>query len=456
MKKRLIRLFLTLIIIGYWSSVSAEDAAVKQQDAPIRLITISQGIKVVLKDNRLIKISLPTNEMVYQDSLMARSALLPQLNANLSQVFNRYQPAMKFASGNVNTSDQNALSYGFDVYQTLFDFGKSLSNYRASKELLQAQKAHTESVKRMATLEFIVAYFDLLETDKMIGVFEKEFESLSAYLGDIEHLYQQGVVVKNDLLPAKVKLADAKQKLIAARNDREIVSAKLKNILGISLKEEIAVQDIRMQSPQFPIIEEAWRLAQAQRPEITFYEDQIKSSISSARAKAVENFPVLFADAGYTYTQNQYLVHEDNASVVLGAKMNLYDGGSSRADLLKERSKQKQLKEQKDKLIEDIKLEIEDSYFDLKNACEKVAVASEALQQADENVRFYRVKYKAGSATPTEVLDAIALQTKAQTNYCADEYEVKRGYAKLMYSMGIDLGLIYERMENGKNGNEKR
>jgi len=92
MKKRLIRLFLTLIIIGYWSSVSAEDAAVKQQDAPIRLITISQGIKVVLKDNRLIKISLPTNEMVYQDSLMARSALLPQLNANLSQVFNRYQP----------------------------------------------------------------------------------------------------------------------------------------------------------------------------------------------------------------------------------------------------------------------------------------------------------------------------------------------------------------------------
>ncbi|MCX5714958.1 MAG: TolC family protein, partial [Candidatus Omnitrophica bacterium] len=82
--------------------------------------------------------------------------------------------------------------------------------------------------------------------------------------------------------------------------------------------------------------------------------------------------------------------------------------------------------------------------------------AIEALQQAGENVRFYRVKYKAGSATPTEVLDAITLETRAQTNYYSDDYEVKRGYAKLMYSMGIDLGLIYERMESEKNGTTKK
>jgi outer membrane protein TolC len=119
---------------------------------------------------------------------------------------------------------------------------------------------------------------------------------------------------------------------------------------------------------------------------------------------------------------------------------------------LKERARQKQLNEQKGKLNEDIKFEIQDSYYGLKNACEKVQVAKGALEQADENVRFYRVKYNAGGATTTDVLEAINLQTKAQANYCTDNYEMKRSYAKLMYSMGLDLSLIYEKMENKNDG----
>jgi outer membrane protein TolC len=453
MKLKLLILFIFLVC--YAQLAYAIDNTLRPKEVMPRVISISEGIRMVLKDNRLIKIALPSNDMAYQDSLLARSALLPQLNANLSQTFNSFQPAMKFGSSNVNTSDKNTLGYGVDVYQTLFDFGKSLSNWQASNELFKAQKAHTQSVIRVATLEFIIAYFNLLEVDRMVEVFQKEVENLAAYLDDVQHLYEQGVVVKNDLLPAKVRLADIKQKLIAARNDREVAAARLNNILGLSLREEIIIEDIKMQPPKFPNLQDAWDTAQIQRPEVAFYVDQINSSVLSQRAKAVENFPNLFVDLGYSYAQNQYMVHQDNASIELGAKMNLYDGGASRAGLLRERSVQRKLTEQKDKIIEDIKLEIEDSYFGLKNACEKVAVATDALAQAEENVRFYRVKYKAGSATPTEVLDAITMQTRAQTNYYSDDYELKRGYAKLMYSMGIDLGLVYERMESEKDGTTK-
>jgi len=450
MKLKLISIFVLFVCGTHFAY--AEDNLSKVKEVRPRVISLAEGIKIVSKDNRLIKIALPGNEMAYQDSLLARSALLPQFNANISQTFNMFQPAMKFNSSSVNMADKNALSYGIDVYQTLFDFGKSLSYWKASNELYKAQKAHTQSVVRVATLEFTIAYFDLLEAQRMIEVYTKEVESLSAYLSDIQHLYEQGVVVKNDLLPAKIRLADIKQKLIATRNNRQVASARLNNILGLSLREVVNVKDIKMAPPKFPDMQDAWDTAQALRPEVTFYNDQINSSVLSQRAKSVENFPTLFVDLGYSYAQNQYMVHQDNASVELGAKMNLYDGGVSRANLLKERFYQKKLTEQKDKIVEDIKLEIEDSYFGLKNACEKVAVATDALAQAQENVRFYRVKYQAGSATPSEVLDAITMQTKAQTNYYNDDYELKRTYAKLMYSIGIDLGLIYERMESEKNG----
>jgi OMF family outer membrane factor len=282
----------------------------------------------------------------------------------------------------------------------------------------------------------------------MILVFEKEAESLKAYLNDIEQLYKYGSVVQNDLLPAKIRLADAQQKLIAARNYKEIATARLNNILGLQLREKIRLQDVVMAAPEFPDMDDAWKAAINLRPEIAFYEDRIKASILIEKAKKVENYPVVFADAGYTYRQNQFVTHESNSSLVLGAKVNLYDGGAGRAQLLKERSRQNQLREQKSKLSEDIKLEIEDSYYGLKDACEKVQVAFGVLEQSVENVRFYRVKYNAGGATTTDVLEAISLQTKAQVNAYADNYEMKRSYAKLMYSMGLDLPLIYEKMEN--------
>ncbi len=457
MRKNLIVIVILNIFIikGLVFPAFGEETLAKQK-AQYRLITISEGIKIVLKDNRLLKIALLDNEQAYQDSLVARSVLLPQGNALGWQTFYQFKPAAKFDALNVNTSNKDFFSFSLDVYQTLFDFGKNIFNYRASKELFKARQANTESIKRVATLEFIVAYFNLLEAEKMIVVFEKEVESLNAYLNDAEHLYEQGSAVKNDLLPAQVRLADARQKLIAARNAKEVAVAQLNNILSFPLRESVEAQDIGMQPVEPPELENAWNIAGRQRPEIVFFEDQIQASSLSERAKAVENFPIFFADAGYAYSENDYQVHEDNVSFQLGAKMNFYDGGRAKADLLKERARQKQLNEQKEKIIEDIKLEIEDSLLGLKNASEKLTVGKDAVSQAEENVRFYRVKYNAGSATSTEVLEAITLETIAHTNYFNDDYELKRSYAKLMYSMGVDLSLIYERMEEKQDESAKQ
>ncbi len=402
--KQFLSLVISFYFVIYPVGIGYAESLPLKSEGEVRLIAISEGIEITLKNNHLIKVALPDNEMAYQDSLISRSSLLPNVNLTATKQYFRFQPQSKIEGSTVNTADKDPFSFGIDVYQTLFDFGKSLSNFRASKEIFKATKAHTESVKRVATLEFIVAYFNLLEAEKMIVVAEKEVESLSSYLDDIQHLYEQGVVVKNDLLPAKVKLADAKQKLITANNFKEIIGARLNNILALPLREKVEARDIKMQPPQFPDMEASWITAQNLRPEVTFYSDQIKGSIFSARAKAVENFPVIFMDGAYSYSQNKYVTHEGNSSVALGAKMNLYDGGQAHADLLKERARQKQLNEQKDKLIDDIKFEIEDSYYSLKNACEKVDVAKDALQQADENVRAYRVKYTAGAATSTDVL----------------------------------------------------
>jgi outer membrane protein len=417
-----------------------------------RLITISEGIGLVLKDSRLLKISLTGKDMAFADSLIARSALLPQVKFSLSESFLTNQPGAQFGRESINTGQRQSFSYGFDVYQTLFDFGKSFSNYQAAKGLLNAQNMEVERVRKIAVLEFVIAYFNLLESEKMIGVAQIEVENLQSYLSDVEHLFEQGAATKNELLPAKVKLADAKQRLIVARNERSTAALRLNNILALPLRERIRVEDVLMDSPKIPVFEEAWKTAHAQRPEIKIITDELGAAILSEKAKRAQNLPTLYADGGYSYSQNEYQVHEDNVYLNLGAKLNLFDGGMSLSEALKEHYRQRQLVQQRDKLIEDIKFEIEDSYLSLKDASEKVLVNKDALGQAAENVRVTRVKYTEGAANTTDVLEAITLETGAQTNYYNSEYELKRNYAKLLYSMGIDLSLFYGRMIN--NGNK--
>ena len=219
--------------------------------------------------------------------------------------------------------------------------------------------------------------------------------------------------------------------------------ASLTTILTLPLTEEIMVQDIKAEISELPDLVDAWKSAEVHRPEITFYNDQIKSSVLREQARTVENLPVIFANGGYSYDQNKYMVHQDDAYIVLGAKMDIYDGGATGAEIMKERYLHKKLQEQKNKLMDDIRYEVKDSRLGVKDAIEKLNVAKDALAQSEENVRFYRVKYNNGVATSTDVLEAISLQTRAQTNYYSANYELKRSYAKLMYSMGSDLPEIY-------------
>ncbi|MDD3905261.1 MAG: TolC family protein [Candidatus Omnitrophica bacterium] len=445
-RKMILSVLIVLISYSPFCAYGAESFGSLKEKSD-RLLTIPEGISIVLKDSRLVKIEIAGKDMSFDDTLIALSPLLPHLSASISKTYNKYTPEMMFGAVAVPMGDRNPFSGGIDVYQTLFDFGKSISNYKASTEMLNARKASVESVKRTITLEFIVSYFDLLETEKMIAVAGKEVDSLTSYLNDMEHLYTQGVIVENDLLPAKVKLADAKQKLIASGNRREVVASAINTMLTMPLTEGIITQDVTGEVPALPELSDAWVCAEAKRPEILFFNKQIKSSALREQAKTVQNLPTVFVDGGYAYTQNQYMVHEDNAYVKLGAKMDLYDGGLTGAEIMKERNMNKQLHEQKSKIVEDIRYEVKRSFLGLKDAIEKMEVAKGALQQAEENLRFYRVKYNNGAATSTDVLEAINLQTKAETNYYSADYELKRCYAKLVYSTGNDLMSIYNKTE---------
>ena len=143
-------------------------------------------------------------------------------------------------------------------------------------------------------------------------------------------------------------------------------------------------------------IEAAWKRALEERPEILIADGTLKALQLDEVAKKSDYYPKVFARGSYDYMQNSYQVHEGNWSLILGMNVNLFNGGSTRADVMKSRSQQYQLLEQRAKLVDDIRLEVQKYLLDLENARERDQVTRDAMEQAKENLRMNRVRYEEG------------------------------------------------------------
>jgi outer membrane protein len=434
-KSEFLIVFLILIFSFIYASIAYAD-----------VLTLPDGLRLVTEENRLVKITLREEAVSEADTLLARSRMLPNINASLTQTFLTYQPEVIFGPQSVPMSEKNFLSYSLSIQQTLYDFKGDASRYESSKLILETKKIDTKRIRNLVSLDFTLIYFDILESEKMVIVAEKEVQRLESHLRDAKNLYDEGVITKNDLFQAEVRLSDVKQRLMAVRNLRAINASRLNSVLARPLKTDVQVMDVK-ETPSDGLnldMEKAWELAESQRPEIQIVDTTLKSLDMEEAAKRSEYYPRFFLQGGYDFTENRYQVHEGNWSLTAGINLNLFSGGSTKAEVLKIKQQRLKLFGQRDKLIDEVKLEVEKYILDLKTAREKITVTKDAVGQAEENLRINRVRYGEGVGTATEVLDAVTLLTIAETNLYKSLYDFRRAEAGFIYSIGKDLSEVYK------------
>ncbi|HXX58759.1 MAG TPA: TolC family protein [Thermodesulfovibrionales bacterium] len=414
--------------------------------ASAEILTLPQGLRLVAENNRLIKIAGRQEAISEADTLIARSPLLPQAYASANQTFLSHQPKAIFGDVIVPTSDKDYYSYSITVQQTLYDFRENASRYEASMAILETKRFDTKRVRNLVSLDFSLTYFDLLEAEKRILVADKEVQQLEAHLRDAENLYGEGVITRNDLLQAEVRLSDARQRLLSAKNLRAITSSRLNAFLVRPLATDSEVADIQEVGLEWTglDLERSWQTALSRRPEISIANETLRSLNLEEEARKAEYFPKFFAQGGYSYTENRYVVNQGNLQLLLGMTMSLFSGGSTKAGILKVRNQKLQLIEEKAKLEDDIRLEVENYLLDLRDARERISVARDAVGQAEENLRINRVRYAEGAGTATDVLDAVTLLTTAETNHYRSLYDLRRAEAKVIYALGGDLSEVYK------------
>ena len=339
----------------------------------------------------------------------------------------------------VNTS-RDVYNFNTTLNQPVFTGGFNLANYRSAKLGVDLSKTNVETIKRDLVLQVRVGYFNILKAEKFLDVAQQQVKQFEAQLEVTKAFFDVGIIPKNDVLQAEVRLANARQALVRVENDLATAKASFNILLRREINTPLEVVDILAYKP-FPMgfeasLEEALRL----RPEVKAAQINIDQTKENVRVARSGYFPAVNLLGNYNRSSEELGLNGDlkfeRWTIQALATFTLWNWGNTSFKVGESKVKVTQAEDSKTQLIDSITLEVKNDYLNIKRAEKNLSVAEKSIEQAEENLRMNEERYKYQVATQTDVLDAVTLLAQARVNYYGALSEFNIAKAQLERSMG--------------------
>ena len=409
---------------------------------PAAAETLRQAWRLAIARNQALAAAQADVQGARDRERAARDARWPSVSATAgythlgqSPQLDVVTPAFAFRSGPIFKNNQY-VSGSVQMRIPLYTGGAIRAGISAARAGLAGASAQERAMLADLKLEVADGYVGVLRSQRRLAVADAAVRSLRSHLRDVRAMYARQLVAKSDLLAAEVALANARETKVNAANSVQIAQAEYNRLLGEPLGRVPQLADAL---PAYPVdmlpLATLLRRALASRPELRALASRAGSLAARARAKTASRLPQLAAVGGFTHFDNQILNRENFSTVGVGLTWKLFDGGqaANEADAL--RAESRAAGHRLANLRSRIELQVRTDWLALAAARAEVAASRAATAQAAENLRISRELYGAGLASNTQVLEAVALSTRAAQNH--DDAVLDEALAKIMLAYAV-------------------
>jgi len=458
-----------LSLIAPTAQASAPDAAPRR---PIEILSSSNGlpsqplsmadaINLALKRNPSILRAQKDMEAAQGIVVETRAIVIPKLGVSgnyaaveRSDVDILSVPAAVFTNGfpgRTGTSFGNDQNWGsqLKLVQSIYEGGRMLSALRAARLTREQSLLNFQTTLADTVLAVETAYDDVLLDREQIGVQEASVELLTREFEDTTRRFDAGTVPRFNVLRAEVELANARPKLIRARNDFRIAKNNLANLLGCNLPPQM-LEDIpltlrdKLEAEPYPMeLPRAIAMALERRTELG----------SLRKTQALRREDIATAKAGYKPSVQLYAGYDAHNSVltpdlavvdhgwIAGAQLswNIFDGFRAQGRVKETTA----LYERAGIDLEDtgrrIELEVRTAYSNFIEADETLRSQQKVVAEAEEALRLARARNEAGTGTQLDVLSAQTALTDARTTNVQALHDYAVARARLERAVGLNI-----------------
>jgi outer membrane protein len=317
------------------------------------------------------------------------------------------------------------------------------------------KSAGLDLAKDRSELVFAVkgAYWGLARAREYEAVVGETIGQVREHLKDVRAFFDQGLLVRNEVLRAEIQLSNAELLAIDARNAVEIAQTSLLNLIGLPVDTEITLStSADSQVSRGPVPADSGDdaaagrtlldAALAGRPEIKSAEFRIKATEAGLKAAKAGWYPQVSLAGNYYYLRpnSRYLPALDKFKgtwdVGIAVSFDVWNWGQTRNQAEQAKAQLAQAKDARDLLEDQAVLEVTQCRLALTQARRKIEVAAAAVGQADENLRLVRERFRQGVALNADVLDAEVFLLQAKTTKVQAAIDLVLAQARLEKALG--------------------
>jgi outer membrane protein len=306
--------------------------------------------------------------------------------------------------------------------QSVFDFS-SIRKYQSSKVSVAATRADAETTRNVVSDTVARSYLACLRADAKLETERANVDLSDALLKLADRQKNAGIGLAIEVTRAQVQLANDRQNLIVAENDRRKAVLQLLRAMGLNLDARIEFTDKLAYKPvDVGPMEAALEKARKERAELKAQakrEEIAKLNYGSVKA---ERLPSLSAFGNYGATGGGIIGALPTRSVGVSMKIPIFDGGKRDARRAESLSELRQEEIRTRDLKQQVDLDVRLALDSIRSAASQVDTAREGLTLSENELAQARRRYEGGVANSIEVTDAQTRLDRARDNQIAALY----------------------------------
>jgi outer membrane protein len=437
--------FMAFLIFIMSFKVEAEEIIKKDES-----LTLERCVKIAMKMHPSIIASKSTVNANESRVGQSKANYYPQVNWSSS--YSRIKSATgrslssitstattgSSGGNSLSTTNESIDQYstGFNLSQTIYDFGKTPTQVMIQNFNLDSSRSDLENVTDQVIFNVKQTYYGVLQSKRNRDVSMEAVKQFQQHLEQAKGFYEVGTKPKFDVTKAEVDQSNAKLNLIKAENALRLAIVNLNNAMGIPESPEYILEDNLSFQKYNITFEDALAKAYKDRPDLQSIIAKKQASEETIELAKKGYYPLLTGSAAYNWSGEKFpLEHGWNVGASLSFP--IFSGFLTKYQVEEANANLNVLRANEESLRQTVFLEVQQAYLNLKDAEERIPTAELTVKRAEENLEIANGRYAAGVGNPIEVTDAEVSLTTAKTAYIQALYDYKVARASLEKAMGL-------------------
>ncbi len=422
------------------------------QTGASKKLTLDEAQRLGLQNSQTLKLSNTKLDIARVKNRQLWNAQVPSVNfaATYNRVSDNVIPfSVKFPGATeatvLNPQILNQFTNRLSISQIIYAGGRANNTYKASEFLEKAATLDIDRDKLDVRNNIVAAYYNLYKLQQSEQILTQNLKSLRGRSLDTKNFVAAGTALENDVLKLDLAIAQVETSEQEIRNAHAAAEWSMNILLGLADNTVLELDTADLFTENIALAPLETYVGQTKmRPDVLALDQRRLATEKSVEVVKGAYYPVLSVGGSYDVNRPNQRVFpqqdefKDTWALGLTLSYNLSALYTNKFQMQEAQLNLAQTDIQRQQLTDGAKIEVGNSYFAYKTAIEKIALSKKSIEQALENQRIVKSRYKGQVATLTELLDADFLLIQSQLNALNAKADAAAAYQKLLKAAGRD------------------